>query len=144
MATSRNTYLVPIDFSRGSERALDYALGLAREKKAKLIAIHVVPAELIYPPTGGRFDFYGLLERDARENFKRLAKRKKIKPEECRFILARGANFAEIIVRQAKKFRVSMIVMGSHGRTGLQRLLLGSVAERTLRYADCPVLIVKK
>jgi nucleotide-binding universal stress UspA family protein len=143
MATS-DTYLVPLDFSRGSERALDYALALAREKKGKLVALHVVPAELIYPPTGGRFDFYRLLERDARENFSRLAKRKKLKPEDCRLIVARGTNFAEVIARQAKKMRVAMIIMGSQGRTGLQRLLLGSVAERTLRYAECPVLIVKK
>ena len=110
----------------------------------KLVALHVAPAELIYPPTGGRFDFYALLERDARENFRRLAKRKKLKPEDCRLIVARGTNFAEVIARQARKMRVAMIIMGSHGRTGLQRLLLGSVAERTLRYADCPVLIVKK
>jgi nucleotide-binding universal stress UspA family protein len=143
MATS-DTYLVPLDFSRGSERALDYALALAREKKGKLVALHVVPAELIYPPTGGRFDFYRLLERDARENFSRLAKRKKLKPEDCRLIVARGTNFAEVIARQAKQMRVAMIIMGSQGRTGLQRLLLGSVAERTLRYAECPVLIVKK
>jgi nucleotide-binding universal stress UspA family protein len=143
MPTS-DTYLVPLDFSRGSERALDYALDLARERKGKLVALHVVPAELIYPPTGGRFDFYRLLERDARENFSRLAKRKKLKPEDCRLIVARGTNFAEVIARQARKMRVAMIIMGSHGRTGLQRLLLGSVAERTLRYAECPVLIVKK
>jgi nucleotide-binding universal stress UspA family protein len=139
-----NIYLVPLDFSRGSEKAFDYALALARERNGKLVALHVAPAELIYPPTGGRFDFYSLLERDARENFSRLAKRKKLKPEDCRLIVARGTNFAEVIAREAKKMRVAMIIMGSHGRTGLQRLLLGSVAERTLRYADCPVLIVKK
>ncbi|HXV79179.1 MAG TPA: universal stress protein [Candidatus Binatia bacterium] len=138
------SYLVPLDFSRGSEKALDYALALAREQKTKIVALHVVPAELIYPPTGGRFDFYTLLERDARENFRKLAKRKKLKPEDCRFVVARGTNFADIIARQAKKMRVAMIVMGSHGRTGLQRFFLGSVAEKTLRYADCPVLIVKK
>jgi nucleotide-binding universal stress UspA family protein len=137
-------YLVPLDFSHGSEKALNYALALARERKAKLVALHVVPAELIYPPTGGRFDFYNLLERDARENFRKLAKQKKLEPEDCRLIVARGTNFAEVIARQAKKMRVALIIMGSHGRTGLQRLLLGSVAERTLRYADCPVLIVKK
>jgi nucleotide-binding universal stress UspA family protein len=137
-------YLVPLDFSCGSERAFDYALALARERNGKVVALHVAPAELIYPPTGGRFDFYRLLERDARENFSRLAKRKKLKPADCRFVVARGTDFAEIIVRQAKKLGATMIVMGSHGRTGLQRLLLGSVAERTLRYADCPVLIVKK
>jgi nucleotide-binding universal stress UspA family protein len=137
------TYLVPVDFSRGSDKAFEYALKLARENKAKLVALHVVPAELIYPPTGGRFDFYGLLERDARQNYAKLAGQKKVKPAECRLVLARGVNFAEIIVQQAQKLGTSMIIMGSHGRTGLQRFLLGSVAERTLRYARCPVLIVK-
>jgi nucleotide-binding universal stress UspA family protein len=138
-----NIFLVPLDFSRGSEKALDHALKLAPERRAKVIALHVVPAELIYPPTGGRFDFYGLMERDARENFRKLAKRKKLGPRDCELLLARGTDFAEIIARQAKRLRASMIVMGSHGRTGLSRFLLGSVAERTLRYAACPVLIVK-
>ncbi|HSE86310.1 MAG TPA: universal stress protein [Candidatus Binatia bacterium] len=139
-----NTYLVPLDFSRGSEKALDYALALARERKKKVVALHVVPAELIYPPIGGRFEFYRLLEREAHDNFRKLIKRKKLEPEDCRFLVARGTDFADVISRQAKKIRAAMIIMGSHGRTGLQRFLLGSVAERTLRYADCPVLIVKK
>jgi nucleotide-binding universal stress UspA family protein len=142
MAKSQ-TYLVPIDFSRGSDKAFDHAVKVAREHKATLIALHVVPAELIYPPTGGRFDFYGLMERDARGNFRKLLKRKRLQPKDCELVLARGTDFAEIIARQAKRLRASMIVMGSHGRTGLSRFLLGSVAERTLRYAACPVLIVK-
>jgi len=136
-------FIVPIDFSRGSEKAFDYALRSARDSKAQLVALNVVPAELIYPPTGGQFDFYGLMERDARDRFAKLAKRKGIKDGECKLVLARGTDFAAVIVRQAKKLRAAMIIMGSHGRTGLRRLLLGSVAERTLRYADCPVLIVK-
>jgi nucleotide-binding universal stress UspA family protein len=49
-----------------------------------------------------------------------------------------------VIAAVAKKSRAAMIVMGSHGKTGFQRFMLGSVAERTLRYAHCPVLIVKK
>jgi len=142
MANSK-VLLVPIDYSRGSEKAFDYALRSARESKAKLVALNVVPAELIYPPTGGQFDFYGLMERDARDRFAKLAKRKGVKAGECKLVLARGTDFAAVIVRQAKKLRASMIIMGSHGRTGLRRLLLGSVAERTLRYADRPVLIVK-
>jgi nucleotide-binding universal stress UspA family protein len=137
------TYLIPIDFSRGSDKAFDHAVKLARERKAKLIALHVVPAELIYPPTGGRFDFYGLMERDARANFRTLLKCKRLQPKDCELVLARGTDFAEIIARQAKRLRASMIVMRSRGRTGLSRLLLGSVAERALRYAECPVLIVK-
>jgi nucleotide-binding universal stress UspA family protein len=141
--TAVKTYVVPVDFSRHSDKAFDYAVKFARERQAKLIALHVVPTELIYPPTGGRFDFYGLMERDARERFARLAKRKGLKATDCEFILARGADFADVIVRQAKRLRSSLIIMGSHGRTGLRRFLLGSVAERTLRYSTCPVLIVK-
>jgi nucleotide-binding universal stress UspA family protein len=140
----KETYLVPIDFSRGSDKAFDYALKFARDRQAKLFAVHVVPAELIYPPAGGRFDFYGFMQREARENFNKLTKRKRVKAGECELVLARGTDFAEIIVRQAKRLRASMIIMGSHGRTGMRRFLLGSVAERTLRYADCPVLIVKR
>ena len=139
----KETYLVPIDYSGGADKAFDQALKLTRERHAKLYALHVVPAELIYPQTGGRFDFYRLMERDARDRFAKLIKRKGVKPRECELVLARGTDFADVIVRQAKKLRVAMIIMGSHGRTGLRRLLLGSVAERTLRYADCPVLIVK-
>lgn len=136
-------YLVPLDFSRGSERAFDLARKMAGENKAKLVALNVVPAELIYPPMGGQFDFYGLMERDARDHFAKLLKRRGLKAGQCKLVLARGTDFADAIVRQAKKLRAAMIVMGCHGRTGLRRLLLGSVAERTLRYADCPVLIVK-
>jgi nucleotide-binding universal stress UspA family protein len=136
-------YLVPIDFSRGSETALDYAFKLARDTGGDVIALHVLAAELANPPSGVSVDFFARLERDANENFSRLAKRKRLKPEQCRFILDRGTDYAEVIARQAKKLRAKMIVMGSHGRTGLQRLLLGSVTERTLRYADRPVLIVK-
>ena len=74
MANSK-VLLVSIDYSRGSEKAFDYALRSARETKARLVALNVVPAELIYPPTGGQFDFYGLMERDARDRFAKLAKR---------------------------------------------------------------------
>jgi nucleotide-binding universal stress UspA family protein len=142
MAGSK-TYLVAIDFSRESERALDYALTMARENKGKVIAVHVVPSELIYPPTGGRIQFHRWLEEQSGKKFVHLAKRKKITPQQCRFILLHGADFGEAVVRQAKKLRASMIVMGSHGRKGVERFFLGSVAERTIRYADCPVLIVK-
>ena len=141
MAT--NHYVVPIDFSRGSEKALDLALKLARERRGRVTALHVVPAEMVYTPIGENIDFYSFMERDARENYRRLLRRKRLQPKDCALMFARGTDCAGIIVRQAKKLRASMIVMGSHGRTGLRRLLLGSVAERTLRYAACPVLIVK-
>ena len=138
-----DVFLVPVDFSRGSEKALDYALKMARKQGAKVVSLHVVPAEAIYPQTSVGFDLYGLMERDARQNFQKLVKRKRLDPKNSTLVLARGTDFSAIITRQAKKIGTTMIVMGSHGRTGLRRFLLGSVAERTLRYADCPVLIVK-
>lgn len=138
------SYLVPVDFSRGSEIALKHALKLANHNKATLVLLYVIPTITIYPVEGTTFDLYGVLEREARENFDRLAKRNKLKTGDYRIVLERGANPAEIIAREAKKLKAGMIIMGSHGRTGLQRFMLGSVAEKTLRYADCPVLVVKK
>ena len=136
-------FLVPVDFSRGSEKALDYALKMARQQGAKVVSLHVVPTDVIYPQTGTRFDLYGLMAGDARRNFQKLVKRKHLDPKNSTLMLAHGTDLSAIIARHAKKISAAMIVMGSHGRTGLRRFLLGSVAERTLRYADCPVLIVK-
>ena len=62
-------FLVPVDFSRGSEKALDYALKMARQQGAKVVSLHVVPADVIYPQTGTRFDLYGLMAGDARREF---------------------------------------------------------------------------
>ena len=128
--TRPQKYLVPIDFSKGSEIALDYAIAMARQNKARLTLLHVVPAATGYPSEAMRFDLYSLMERDAREDLARLMKRKKLGPSAAQILLMRGVNPAEIIARQAKKLHASMIVMGSHGRTGWQRLLLGSVAEK--------------
>ena len=136
-------FLVPVDFSHGSEKALDYALKMARKQGGKVVSLHVIPAELIYPQAGARFDLYGLMECDAKQNFQKLVKRKHLDSKNSTLVLARGTDFSAIIVRQAKKIGASMIIMGSHGRTGFRRFLLGSVAERTLRCATCPVLIVK-
>ena len=130
-------------FSRRRTKAFDYALRWRAKVKRSLCALNVVPAELIYPPTGGQFDFYGS---DGARCARSLCQVGEAQSHQTARVQARfGARyrFRRVIVRQAKKLRAEMIIMGSHGRTGLRRLLLGSVAERTLRYADCPVLIVK-
>jgi len=138
-----DVFLVPVDFSPGSEKALNCALKMAREQHAKVVSLHVVPTEVAYPQTSASFDLYGFLEREARENFQKVIKRKHLDRKNSTLVVARGTDFPAIIVRQAKKIGAAMIIMGSHGRTGLRRFLLGSVAERTLRYAHCSVLIVK-
>jgi nucleotide-binding universal stress UspA family protein len=80
----------------------------------------------------------------ARSEINKLVRRKKLKSGSFKTVIVKRGDPAQVIAREAKKSRAAMIVMGSHGRTGLKRLVLGSVAERTLRYARCPVLIVKK
>jgi nucleotide-binding universal stress UspA family protein len=143
MAASK-TYVVPVDFSKGSEVALKHAVKLARENKSKLAFVHVLSTMALYPPEETFFNYQDIVRKDAEDQFKKLVRRMSLKPSQYRILILMGEDVAHAIARQAKKLRASMIIMGSHGRTGLQRLLLGSVAERTLRYADCPVLIVKK
>jgi nucleotide-binding universal stress UspA family protein len=138
------TYLVPVDFSKGAEAALDAAVKLAKENRAKLILLHVISTAFAFPLEAGFVDIFETLEKNARDSMRKLVRRKRLKPRQCRSILVTGINPADVIAATAKKSRASMIVMASHGRTGFQRFMLGSVAERTLRYAECPVLIVKK
>jgi nucleotide-binding universal stress UspA family protein len=137
-------YLVPVDFSKGSDAALDHAIKLAKENRGKLILAHVISTNVAFPPEGGLAEIFEVLEKNARDSMRALIRRKRLKPGQYRSILVTGFNPAVVIAGLAKKSRASMIVMGSHGRTGFQRFVLGSVAERTLRYAHCPVLIVKK
>lgn len=143
-AMATKTYLVPVDFSKGSEAALDQAIRLARQNRAKLLLLHVVSSAFAFPLEFGFGEVLDALEKNARESMKKLVRRKHLQPRRHRSVLITGLNPADIIVAAAKKSRAAMIIMGSHGRSGFQRFVLGSVAERTLRYARCPVLIVKK
>ena len=136
--------LVPMDFSRYSQAAFNHAIGLARDLRAKLLLVHVITASVTTVPLPLRAQYYNDFEREAVGSFERLLRRKKMKTKDYRLAILRGGDAARLITQQATKSRSSMIVMGSHGRTGLRRLILGSVAEKTLRYARCPILIVKK
>jgi nucleotide-binding universal stress UspA family protein len=142
MAKSKN-YLVPIDFSRGSQIAFRHAARLAGKEPRKLILVHVVPP-LSYPVGALLPTYFSSMERQARYALEKMARRQGLHKNRFRPLVFEGADAARVIAEQAKKSRAAMIVMGSHGRTGLERAVLGSVAERTLRYAACPVLVVKK
>ena len=143
MATTKSI-LVPLDFSTGSGAAFNHAIGLARDLRAKLLLVHVITAPATTVPLPFRPQYYNDLEREAVQSIERLLRRKKVKTKDYRLVILRGGDAARLITQQAAKSRSSMIVMGSHGRTGLRRLILGSVAEKTLRYARCPILIVKR
>lgn len=135
-------YLVPIDFSKSSLKGLRYAAGLAKARRgATLIVLHVITESAAHVPFYLRKKFYGELEQSVRKQIAVILKKNSI--SDCRVVVLQAADPAEAIALQAKKSRVSMIVMGSQGKTGLKRLVVGSVAAKTASVAGCPVLIIK-
>jgi nucleotide-binding universal stress UspA family protein len=131
----------PTDLSPASKHALQWATSLARDGGGMLIIIHVEEPPMAY---GGGELYYGVHEPD-REHLRRaLAEIKPTDPAvNCTHKLLVG-DPAEAIVQTAEEERADLIVMGTHGRTGLTRLLMGSVAEAVVRKAKCPVLTVKQ
>jgi nucleotide-binding universal stress UspA family protein len=130
--------LFPTDFSAASDAALDYAIALARDADAKLLLLHVAEPMQIY----GEVPYYGVEDPD----FKELERRLHAVPVDERVRVERRVVVgypAEQILTEAAKDEVDMIVLGTHGRTAMMRLLMGSVAESVIRGATCPVLAVK-
>jgi nucleotide-binding universal stress UspA family protein len=136
--------LCAIDRSPSSLQAFGYAIALARWQSARLNLLEVI--EEAPPPGVSRAPRIGVpaetrtaLERDLRQILTaRRASDVKVK------IFMRKGNVVQEILAQAKTSRSDLIVIGSHGRGGVQRLVLGSVAEKVLRLATCPVLTVRR
>jgi nucleotide-binding universal stress UspA family protein len=134
------TILSPTDYSDRSEAALSVARTLARDEGARLIVLHVAPVEILLAGIAG-VGMDPRLYRDGLEEVRgRLDGPDLAYPVESR--LRRG-DAAKEILGSAEELGCDLIVMGTHGRSGLGRLLIGSVAEAVLRGARCPVLTVK-
>jgi len=132
--------LHPTDFSDGSEAALRVARLLARERGARLILLHVAPSEA-FMKGAMPAELDAGYSRDALESARERTDGSDLKyPVETWF--SRGMA-PEEIVRVAEEVGCDLIVMGTHGRTGLGRLLMGNTAESVLPEANCPVMIVK-
>jgi nucleotide-binding universal stress UspA family protein len=140
--------LVPVDFSNTSLQALDYAIDFGKPFGAELVVLYVV--EPVYYATPA--DLYGpaanismLLEeqrRIGREQLANLAKDLKKRRLKARTVLQTGAPY-QVIVDAAKKLKADLIVMATHGRTGISHVLMGSVAEKVVRTATCAVMTVR-
>jgi nucleotide-binding universal stress UspA family protein len=140
--------LVPVDFSPPSLAALNYAVDLAGVLKAALTVLFVV--EPVYSASPG--DIYAsttradmlLLEqqRAGREELTKIVQDLQKKGVKCSPLLETGPVYQRIN-DAARRVKADLIVIGTHGRTGISHLLLGSVAERVVQLAPCPVLTVR-
>jgi len=138
--------IVPIDFSETSVQALPYAAALAERFEAEIILLHVLEP-LPVPPDSGylpQATSLGEASRQAVEDqLARLAREVFSDTLSARTLVRTGAPF-RAITRTAQSLGADLIVLTTHGYTGLMHVLLGSTAERVVRHADCPVLIVRE
>jgi len=137
--------LCPVDFSQASVKAYHYAESIAGRYGAALVVQHTIELEeyvpAMYAPSPELFEEFRQTERaNARQELQQLVSMASgIQPE---FVVQEGTA-ADAILCLAQDRKISLIVLGTHGRRGFDQLILGSVTERVLRYAKCPVLTVR-
>jgi universal stress protein A len=140
MSTLRISHiLVPVDFSEGTALSLNYANDLAKMTNARVSLLHV---RLPVMPMGSEFgvaspDLSVQLNKAAEDQLKILAER-----HHAQSAVVLGVPW-DAIVQYAEEHAVDLIILPTHGRSGLSHLMLGSVAERVVQHAHCPVLIVR-
>jgi universal stress protein A len=141
--------LVPIDFSGKSRQALDFAVPLAQRYGARITLIHVVqpPATSTWRviPGGEHYltmDLNNMVEA-ARKELAVLAANRVSSTVRGRTLVVQGNPYAEI-TSAARRLKVDLIVISTHGYSGLKRMFIGSVAERVVRHAPCAVLTVRR
>jgi nucleotide-binding universal stress UspA family protein len=138
---SIRTILHPTDYSERSEYAFRLSCSLARDYGARLFLMHVIPPPV--PVDGGDPVVAKIIREFLDEQRQQLERLRPLDPSvNVAHQLTQGDPAAEIL-RVAQEIRCDLIVMGTHGSTGLKRLVMGSVAEGVAREALCPVIIVK-
>jgi len=145
--------LVPIDGSTTSNRGLGEAIGLASDQKAKICLLHVVDELVVtggadgmmYVPPGYIDEYVQALREGGKKLLAGAAARVRKHGIDVEPVLLEsvGSRVADLIIKQAKKWRADVIVLGTHGRRGLSRVVMGSDAETVLRETPVPVLLVR-
>ena len=148
--------LVPVDGSKPSDKAAEYAIDIAKRRKADLIAVHVMhlPAYALTPTPMEGMPSHVVTpipltisneERKMADNYlnkvKEMAKRAEVEIEAK--IIEDQPSIVHAITKIAEKEGCNLIVMGTKGRTGIKKFLLGNVASGVVAYAPCPVLVVR-
>lgn len=137
--------LVPTDFSVHAEAAADFAVDLAEKFEADVFFLHVYDYPTYVLPDGALLpaaDVVTGMMADIAERFERIRARYAERGLRLSTETRQGVPLPEI-VKYAKEISADLIVMGTHGRTGLEHFLIGSVAEKVVRKAPCPVLTVR-
>lgn len=141
--------LVPIDGSRTSTFGFDEAIGLAKQQDADLCVLHVLDNRVLMHSVGIGPAGVGRLVESLRSSGKQLLARAETKarkhqvPVKTVLIENNVRSVADVIVKQARKWRADLIVIGTHGRRGVSRLVMGSDAEGVVRETTVPVLLVR-
>jgi len=138
---AQKTIVFPTDFSHASDAALQHAEALAKQSAARLLIVHVEEPPLAY---GGGELYYGLPEPSSERILKMLEDVKPSDPSVPYTHRLTMGDPAGEVVRIAEDENAEMIIIGTHGRTGMTRLLMGSVAEAIVRRAPCPVLVYRE
>ncbi len=135
-----HTILHPTDLSDSARPAFELACALARDYSAELVIVHVVPPARVFAPDGIAVPFPA---EEPYEALARLARLHPVDPNVRADHRLLDGDPTEEILKAARVVKADVIVMGTHGSSGLTRLLMGSVAESVMRKAPCPVLTVR-
>jgi nucleotide-binding universal stress UspA family protein len=145
MTIEVRTILVPIDFSSHADAVLEWAAHLAEEHGSKLVLLHAYHLPVDFQQLEGAYlppDFWTQVKSDATEQLERCAQRLRDRGLSVETIVREGYP-ATAIEEEARDRNADLVVIGTRGHSGLKHLLLGSVAERVVQKAPCPVLAVK-
>jgi universal stress protein A len=140
------TILVPVDFSECSAKALKYAIPFAQQHGASITLVYVVGTPAYAANEYGSLEFARLeedLKRNGEKELGALVKRETVPNVRMNSMVRCGAASDEI-VKAANELSAELIIISTHGRTGLKHAFLGSVAEHVVRNAHCPVLVVRE
>jgi nucleotide-binding universal stress UspA family protein len=144
-----NTIMVPVDFSENSVSAVDYAIKFARKFNSRVLLVHVYhfPVELLtdwsaYGTLAGSGEILEAMRKERSEQMAALAQEKSRSGARIETKVLEGTPFSEI-VQAARNEHVDLLIMGTRGLTGIKHILIGSTAEKVVRKAPCPVLVLK-
>jgi nucleotide-binding universal stress UspA family protein len=137
--------LVPVDFSECSEHALDYAVELAAKLDARIHLLNVIGVPALGVPELGVAVTSTIIESVVHGNQEALDKLVDGRKDKMKLgeVMLRTGDARDVILKACEEVDADLVVMGTHGRRGLRRALLGSVAESVVRTAPCPVLTIR-